>query len=78
MGANIIMIDTGRRGDIEKIDTMLKRERLRHRVKVAFGGSITIEDLGDLKNRPVDIIDIGRAIVDGPLLDLRMDVLREA
>lgn len=78
MGASIIMIDTGRKEDIEGIDIMLRRKGLRHRVKVAFGGNIKIEDLGDLKKRPVDIIDIGRAIVDAPLLDMRMDVMREA
>ncbi len=77
MGASIIMIDTGRKENIEEIDLILRRERLRHKVKVAFGGSIKIEDLADLKKKPIEIVDIGRAIVDGPLLDLRLDVLRE-
>jgi nicotinate-nucleotide pyrophosphorylase (carboxylating) len=77
MGASIIMIDTGRKENIEEIDLILRRERLRHKVKVAFGGNIKIEDLADLKKKPIEIVDIGRTIVDGPLLDLRLDVLRE-
>lgn len=77
MGADIIMIDTGRKEDIEEVDLVLRKERLRHRVKVAFGGDVKIEDLRDLRKKPVEIVDIGRAIVDAPLLDMRMDVLGE-
>lgn len=77
MGADIIMIDTGRRADIDKVDIVLRKERIRDRVRVAFGGNIKIEDLRGLKKKPVDIVDIGRAIVDAPLLDMRIDVLRK-
>jgi nicotinate-nucleotide pyrophosphorylase (carboxylating) len=77
MGADIIMIDTGRKEDIEEVDFILRRERLRHQVKVAFGGNIKIEDLEDLRKKPVEIVDIGRAIVDAPLLDMRLDVLEQ-
>lgn len=77
MGADIVMIDTGRKEDIEKVDRALRKERLRDRVKIAFGGGVRIEDLTDLRKKPVEIIDIGRAIVDAPLLDMRMDVLKK-
>jgi nicotinate-nucleotide pyrophosphorylase (carboxylating) len=75
MGAHIIMIDTGRGDDIDKVDAVLRHHRLRHRVKIAFGGEISIEDLRDLKRAPVEIVDIGKAIVDAPLLDMRLDVV---
>lgn len=75
MGASIVMIDTGRKEDIEEVDHALRKERLRDRVKIAFGGDVRIEDLTDLRKKPVEIVDIGKAIVDASLLDMRMDVL---
>lgn len=77
MGAHIIMIDTGRRQDIDRVDLILRERQLRHSVKIAFGGDIRIEELKNLRKTAVDIVDIGKAIVDAPLLDMRMDVLRK-
>ncbi len=78
MGAHIIMIDTGREDDINKVDLVLRKRRLRHRVKIAFGGEIRLEDLRDLRRAPLEIVDIGKAIVDALLLDMKMDVLGKA
>jgi nicotinate-nucleotide pyrophosphorylase (carboxylating) len=75
-GADIIMIDTGRREDIEEVDRSLRQQGLRKRVKIAFGGNIRIEDLKELRKMPVEIVDIGQVIVDAPLLDMRMDIIR--
>jgi nicotinate-nucleotide pyrophosphorylase (carboxylating) len=74
-GAGIIMIDTGRREDIERVDSMLREKGLRECVQIAFGGNIRIEDLRELKKMPVEIVDIGQAIVDAPLLDMRLDII---
>jgi nicotinate-nucleotide pyrophosphorylase (carboxylating) len=76
-GGGIIMIDTGRKEDIVKIDSRLRAKGLRDRVKIAFAGNIGISDLKDLKKLPVEIIDIGQAVVDAPLLDMRMDITAE-
>ena len=73
-GADIIMIDTGEKGDIERIDSGLRAKGLRSGVQIAFGGNIRIEDLDVLKSMPVEIVDIGQAVVDAPLLDMRMDI----
>ena len=73
-GADIIMIDTGEKADIERIDSRLRAKGLRGDVQIAFGGNIRIEDLNVLKGMPVEIVDIGQAVVDAPLLDMRMDV----
>jgi nicotinate-nucleotide pyrophosphorylase (carboxylating) len=73
-GGDIIMIDTGRKEDIVKIDSRLRAKGLRDRVQVAFAGNIGIADLAELKLLPVEIIDIGQAVVDAPLLDMRMDI----
>ncbi len=77
-GADVIMIDTGRKEDIEWIDSGLREKGLREVVQIAFGGNIGIEDLGYLKKLPVEIIDIGQAVVDAPILDMRMDITAEA
>jgi nicotinate-nucleotide pyrophosphorylase (carboxylating) len=74
-GANIIMIDTGRKEDIERVHQDLKKQGLRESVKIAFGGNIALGDLTVLRKMPVDIVDLGKAIVDAPLLDMRMDVI---
>jgi nicotinate-nucleotide pyrophosphorylase (carboxylating) len=76
-GGDIIMIDTGRKEDIVKIDSRLRAKGLRERVKIAFAGNIGISDLKDMKKLPVEIIDIGQAVVDAPLLDMRMDITAE-
>ncbi len=76
-GGNIIMIDTGRREDIVKIDSGLRAKGLRDRVQIAFAGNIGIGDIQELKRLPVEIVDIGQAVVDAPLLDMRMDITAE-
>jgi len=76
LGAHVIMIDTGRRKDIERVNFLLTQKGMRERVEIAFGGEIQIQDLKILRKMPVDIVDIGKAIVDAPLLDMKMDVLR--
>jgi nicotinate-nucleotide pyrophosphorylase (carboxylating) len=76
LGAHVIMIDTGRRQDIRGVDRLLKKKGIRKKVKIAFGGKIQIQDLKVLRKMPVNIVDIGKAIVDAPLLDMKLDVLR--
>lgn len=76
LGAHIIMIDTGKQEDIKRVDLVLKEQGLRKGVKIAFGGNIRIDDLKDLKKMPVEIVDIGKAIVDAPLLDMKMDIVK--
>jgi nicotinate-nucleotide pyrophosphorylase (carboxylating) len=78
LGVHIIMIDTGKQKDIKRVDLALKEQGLRKDVKIAFGGNIRIDNLKDLKKMPVEIVDIGKAIVDAPLLDMKMDVVKRA
>jgi nicotinate-nucleotide pyrophosphorylase (carboxylating) len=44
-------------------------------VQVAFGGGVTLDDVDALKALDLDILDIGRHIVDAPLLDMRLDIV---
>jgi len=75
LGAAIIFIDTGIREDIDRVSEALSRLGLRERVRIAFAGNIKLDDLAELKRMDVDILDVGRAIVDAPLLDMRMEVV---
>ncbi|HUH65283.1 MAG TPA: hypothetical protein VLZ07_02525 [Syntrophales bacterium] len=76
-GADIIMIDTGRKEDIIAVDSILRVKGLRGRVQIAFAGNVSISDIMDLKKLPVDVVDIGQAVIDAPLIDMRMDIAEE-
>jgi nicotinate-nucleotide pyrophosphorylase (carboxylating) len=74
-GANIVMIDTGQKKDIATVSRTLRRAGLRSKVKLAYAGNIELCDIPELQREDVDIVDIGRAIVDAPLLDMRLEVI---
>ncbi len=74
-GANIIFIDSGRRRDVKRVTERLIQLGLRKKVKIAFGGNVRLKDIEVLKDLDVDTLDIGRQIMDAPLLDMRMEVV---
>lgn len=74
-GANIIMVDTGSRRDLEEATRLLKARGLRSRVRVAFSGDVSLEEIGQLASLDLDIVDIGYAILDAPSLPMRFDVI---
>jgi nicotinate-nucleotide pyrophosphorylase (carboxylating) len=74
-GADILHIDTGITEDVEAVVRELARRGQRERVSIAFSGSILLEDLDEIKKLDADILDIGRQIVDAPLLDMRLEVI---
>lgn len=73
--SEIVMVDTGSIDDVRRVSRALKQERLREKVQIAFAGGVTLNDLEDLQQEDIDIVDIGRAILDAPLIDLRYDVV---
>jgi len=73
-GADIIFVDTGDIADLEEVAEILAKKGLRQRVKLAFGGSIKLKDIPKLCEKDVDMLDIGRAIIDAPMLDISFDV----
>jgi len=77
-GAAILMLDTGDPEDIDRVAGRLREMGLRDRVRLAFAGGIALQDIEALAARDVDILDVGTAIVDAPLLPLRFDVLPRA
>jgi nicotinate-nucleotide pyrophosphorylase (carboxylating) len=74
-GADIVFIDSGDHDDLKRVGEKLRESGLRKRVRIAFGGGIRLEDIEELKSLDVDILDIGRQIVDAPLLDMRLEVV---
>ncbi|MBI4454920.1 MAG: hypothetical protein HY644_03370 [Acidobacteria bacterium] len=74
-GASILMLDTGDPEDIERVAGRLRELGLRDQVRLAFSGGITLEGIPSLAAQDVDILDVGAAIVDAPLLPLRFDVV---
>lgn len=73
-GAHVLMVDTGRIGDLRTVARATRKEGFREQVQIAFAGGITLSDLDNLRHEDLDIVDIGRAILDAPLLDFRLDV----
>jgi nicotinate-nucleotide pyrophosphorylase (carboxylating) len=73
-GADVVFIDTGRAEDAEKAARQLRDAGLRARVELAFGGGVRLDDIDELRRIDVDTVDVGRAIVDASLLDMRVRV----
>ncbi len=73
-GAGIVMVDTGNSVDLEAVSDALRKVGLRRSVKIAFGGSIGMDDIPGFIDRDVDILDVGRSIIDAPMLDIGLDV----
>ncbi len=74
-GATIVFVDSGQMTDAERAIATLKRRGLRTCVEVAFAGGVQLGNIEALADIGVDIVDIGRPIVDAPLLDMRLDVV---
>lgn len=73
--ADIIYIDSGNAGDIQIVSEALGKTGLREKVDIAFGGDVKTKDIEILKTMDVDILGIGKEIIDAPLLDLKMEVV---
>jgi len=74
-GADIVFIDTGKAEDVKSASEKLRQQGLRDRVEIAFGGGLNLEAIEYLKSLDLDILDIGRQIVDAPILDMRLEII---
>ena len=75
LGAKVVFVDTGRLDDLNAVAGNLRDMGLRGGVELAFAGGITLEDLPGLAKADLDAVDMGRALIDAPLLDLRYRVM---
>ncbi|RQR30155.1 MULTISPECIES: hypothetical protein [unclassified Burkholderia] len=74
-GADVIFVDTGNPDDIAKVSNALDALSCRSGVQVAFGGGVTLDMIDELRQVDVDLVDVGRSIVDAPLLDMHLTVV---
>lgn len=74
-GADILMVDTGNLEDLVALKGAVAAGKISGDIPIAFGGGVHTGNLQDAIAAGADIIDIGRAIIDAPLLDFRLDVL---
>ncbi len=74
-GAAVVMVDTGKLEDLRKCSRALQKKQLRPQVELSFAGGVNIQDLSSLQDEDVDVVDIGRVILDAPMLDLRYDII---
>jgi nicotinate-nucleotide pyrophosphorylase (carboxylating) len=73
-GAGAVMVDTGTVSVLAAVDDALRAEGFRERVTIGFGGGVTPEFLSAARAAGADVVDVGRAILDAPLWDLRVEV----
>lgn len=73
-GASILMIDTGVLNDLKAVMDAAITDGWRKSVQVAFAGGVSREELSNIVGLRPDVIDVGRAILDAPLLDFGLDV----
>ena len=71
-GAGVVMVDSGRRQDAV---AALAAAQAFPGVQVAFAGGVRLEHIPELADLGLHILDIGVAIVDAPLLEIKLDVL---
>lgn len=74
-GCDILMVDTG---DLETLDRCAAKVRqlgARGSLKLAFAGGIKLTHIPDICTHDIDILCVGKEIVDAPLLDIRLDVV---
>lgn len=73
-GAGILMVDTGILEDLKAVMAAAVADDWRKNVQIAFAGGVSTEELNSIIALGPDIIDVGRAILDAPLLDFSLDV----
>jgi len=73
-GAGIVMVDTGTLDVLAAVDAALRAEGVRERTTIGFGGGVTGEALSAARAAGADVVDVGRAVLDAPLWDLRIEV----
>ncbi len=73
-GAGVIMVDTGDLDDLRDVAQLLRSAKGAESTKLAFGGGVKKADLHEVGAIGAQFVDVGRAILDAPLLDLRLSV----
>ena len=74
LGAEILMVDSGKVEDLDLVSRMVRDAGRRDVTTIAFAGDIAMDDIPGVAEHDVDILDIGRAILDAPIVDIKFAV----
>lgn len=74
MGAEMLMVDTGWLEDLDLVSALVRERGRREATTIAFAGDIVLADIPVIADHDVDILDIGRAVIDAPSVDIKFDV----
>lgn len=74
-GCKLLMVDTGNPEDVIRCSNTVKAKGLRKEVKIAFAGGVKINKIQELAKLDIDVLCIGKEIVDALLLDIKLDVI---
>lgn len=77
-GADILMVDTGNRRDVEDCLRQIEKMHRRGQLRVAFAGNVKIAEIPSMLGQGIDLLCIGKEIVDAGLLDMKLNVIEEA
>ncbi len=72
-GADILMIDTGNDKDIDKCFDILNELNVSDKT-IAFAGNVKLDNIGYYREKGVNILCIGKEIIDVKMLDMKLDV----
>lgn len=75
-GARIVMVDDGSPETLAAVDAALRAGGRRAEITLGFGGGVTPDALAAARSAGADVVDVGRAVLDAPLWDLRVEVAR--
>lgn len=71
--ADILMVDTGNDADIDKCFKVLKELNVTNKV-VAFAGNVKLDKIEYYIEKGVNILCIGKEIIDAKMLDMKFDI----
>jgi nicotinate-nucleotide pyrophosphorylase (carboxylating) len=72
--AEILMVDSGRLEDLDLVARLVREAGRRKQTAIAFAGDITMDDIPQITEHDFDILDVGRAVLDAPIVDIKFDV----
>ena len=73
-GCNILMVDTGNLEDVVRCAKKVEEMGRHGQLQIAFAGGVKLDDIPKFFDYGIDMLCIGKEIVDAPLLDIKMDV----
>lgn len=75
--ADVIMVDTGVMQDARDAIEVLKEMNVRGSKQIAFAKGVKVSDIPIYADMGIDLLCIGKEIVDAPLLDMKLDIIHD-